>query len=236
MASVYLDPNDSWIQATNNTKIIGASGVETVRISAGTTGITLRQDTERLDLSDQTGLKYLQAGNSLKVYATDGVTVVTSTTLQTDADGTELILTTGADAVSAIFHTSGSLAGKITIGDVIVSNTTPTSLVSTVILSVTTGNVAPGHNASAADTTYQFAVGNYDYTISGFGTGDVLDFPDDAEVSVTNADFDDGSLDVQWGSTGNTMNIHLTGLVTPEPFTLVDVAGFNTVFDVGSLI
>ncbi|MBV5310679.1 SwmB domain-containing protein [Chromatium okenii] len=101
---------------------------------------------------------------------------------------------------------------------------------------VTVGNIAPGDNASLVDKTYEFTAGNYDYTIDGFGTGDVLDFPDGAEVSVTNTDFDDGLLDLQWGFAGNTMNIHLTGLTTPEPFILVDVDGFNTLFNNGSLI
>lgn len=234
MAKVYLDVGETWLQATDNTKIAGSTSMETVTIIMDVTGVTIDQSIEAVDLSAQVGIRFLQTGNQLQVFSADGTAPLTSITLQIDSDGTLLALP-GADApISALFSTT---TGDMTIGDAIISKTTPMPLSvesQTVTESVTeTGN----YDATTTDTLFQFAPGTYDYTIEGFAVRDVLDFPDGAVISVTNTDFNDGNVDVQSVvASGKTMTIHLSGLATPESFELSSLDGFNAVFGAGSLI
>lgn len=174
MARVYLDMGETWLQATDNTKISGSTGMETVTVIMDVIDVTIDQNIEAVDLSAQIGIRFLQKGNQLQVFSADGTAPLTSITLQVDSDGTLLALPGSDTPVSALFSTK---TGDITIGDVIVSKTTPLPISvesKTVILTVTE---AGNYDATTTDTLFQFALGTYDYTIDGFAKGDVLDFP-----------------------------------------------------------
>jgi hypothetical protein len=92
---------------------------------------------------------------------------------------------------------------------------------------------AGSSNAGAGNVKYSFAAGNYDYTIAGFGNGDVLDFPNDVAATVINNNFTDNSIEVQWASNGTVVHVILTGLGSD---TAVGVNSFNSVFGTGSII
>ena len=66
-------------------------------------------------------------------------------------------------------------------------------------------------SAANADVIFSLAAGTYNYSITGFGKGDVLDFPDGAVPSVDNESFSDGRVNLQWASSGLTITITLTG-------------------------
>ena len=88
-------------------------------------------------------------------------------------------------------------------------------------------------NAGASNVKFAFAAGNYNYTISGYSNGDVLDFPDDVAATVRNTSTTDNSIDVQWASGGNVVVVTLTGLATDTAYS---VNSFNAAFGTGSII
>lgn len=98
-------------------------------------------------------------------------------------------------------------------------------------------------DSSSLKTTYIVATpsaytGGYTYTISGFGAGDRIDFPDTATTpSVQNSSFSDGSviLSSSFQSLGATVSIKLTGLTNAVDASLNSAADFNTVFGSGTI-
>jgi uncharacterized membrane protein len=88
-------------------------------------------------------------------------------------------------------------------------------------------------DASATHVKFDFAAGNYHYTIAGFGKGDVLNFPDDATATVTNNSAIDDVIEVKWASNGNLITVMLTGVGIDNA---ADVNSFNNAFGVGSII
>lgn len=94
---------------------------------------------------------------------------------------------------------------------------------------------AGSSDASAANNVYTVAAGNYEYTISGFGAGDKIDFSPENTVSVSNASFTDGVVDLSWGANGQTVLVHLTGLSAANDLSLNSVGDFNTLFGSGTI-
>lgn len=94
-------------------------------------------------------------------------------------------------------------------------------------------SAAGSATASAGDVKFTFAAGNYAYTISGFSNGDILDFPDDVAATVRNTSTTDNSIEVQWASGGNVINVTLTGLASDTAYS---VNSFNAAFGAGSII
>ncbi|MGV6809877.1 MAG: Calx-beta domain-containing protein [bacterium] len=92
-------------------------------------------------------------------------------------------------------------------------------------------------DASATDVEFNFAQGNYTYTIDGFAAGDVLDVLDTAALTVINADGTDGNLTVQSADAGSgtTVLIELTGVAAATDGSIFDVNSFNAAFGPGSL-
>lgn len=92
-----------------------------------------------------------------------------------------------------------------------------------------------GFDASSNDTQFDFVAGDYNYQITGFGEGDVLNLPNDVEATVKNSNFSDGSVDVQWAAKGQVILITLTGLTTVQDGAIYSVTSFNNVFGDGSI-
>jgi hypothetical protein len=113
-------------------------------------------------------------------------------------------------------------------------STTAAAPAGPVAVPVTGANATP-FNAATADNALTIAAGNYTYNIVGFGAGDTLKFPAGNTPTITNADFTDGIVDVQFANAGLTTIIHLTGLSVANDGLLSSVAGFNTVFGAGTI-
>lgn len=91
-------------------------------------------------------------------------------------------------------------------------------------------------DASVENVAFQFAPGIYAYSISGFGVGDVLDFPDDQAPTVNNTSFTDSQVDLQWAFDGKVVTVTLTGLSAPQDVALIDATAFDNVFGAGTII
>ena len=80
------------------------------------------------------------------------------------------------------------------------------------------------------------AAGNYNHEVTGFGRGDVLDFPDGVAATVNNESFTDGRVQVQWASGGQTIVVTLTGLTAAVDATLNSGADFVAAFGAGTIV
>lgn len=106
--------------------------------------------------------------------------------------------------------------------------TSPTSIVQPTTVAVTSANTS--YDASSDDIVFNFASGTYNYTISGFGTGDVLNFPIGNTPTVSNSNFSDGSVNVQWAANSQIITVNLTGLTPTQDAAIFSLSSFRTVF------
>lgn len=90
-------------------------------------------------------------------------------------------------------------------------------------------------NASQGVVTFELAAASFDFTISGFGVGDRIDFPTGAAPSLTNVSYSDGQVNLIWSAGGNNVLIKLVGLSGTQDSQLNTLADFNTVFGIGSV-
>lgn len=106
--------------------------------------------------------------------------------------------------------------------------TLPTSIVQPTTVAVTAANTS--YDASSDDIVFNFASGNYTYSISGFGAGDVLNFPIGNTPTVSNSNFSDGSVNVQWAANSQIITVHLTDLTAQQDAAIFGLSSFRTVF------
>ena len=90
-------------------------------------------------------------------------------------------------------------------------------------------------DASQDVVTFELAAASFDFTISGFGLGDRIDFATGATPTLTNASNSDGQVDLTWSAGGNNVVIQLVGLSGVQDAQLNSLADFDTVFGVGSV-
>lgn len=161
MAKVFLDPSDQNTVSDNNTSVFGSSGTEVVKVAQGVTSLSVDQNVERVQLPGTSGdYKYLQTGNQIKVYATDGTTLVATIPLQGDSDGTLLTFVDGTVSVKL------AAGGVMSFGGATVSNTTagaltPTTIDPTLVTPDTTPRFAVAAGAPSATEG-----GNATFTVS----------------------------------------------------------------------
>jgi hypothetical protein len=92
------------------------------------------------------------------------------------------------------------------------------------------------NDAAGANVRYNFIAGTYAYTISGFGRGDVLNFPG-VDPVVDNSLSSDGQVTLRGILRGpQTITVTLIGLSSTEDALLQTAADFNTLFGAGTLI
>lgn len=96
MARTFLDASDSLTVSNSNSYVYGLSGTEAVTIGSGVTGIYIDQLIEKVLFSGtSSNYKFAQAGNNIKVYDSTGHTLLATTLVQGDADGTSLTFSNG---------------------------------------------------------------------------------------------------------------------------------------------
>lgn len=91
-------------------------------------------------------------------------------------------------------------------------------------------------DASTANVTFAIELASYIQTVTGFGAGDILDFPAGNNPTVVNTDYTDGIVDVPFALSGNTLTMHLTGLDAAIDVQLNGIADFDTVFGAGTIV
>jgi hypothetical protein len=110
-----------------------------------------------------------------------------------------------------------------------------TTIASAVAAKTVLVNATGTANASQGVVTFELAAASFDFTISGFGVGDRIDFAAGALPTLTNASYNDGQVNLIWSSESNNVVIQLVGLSGTQDSQLNNLADFNTVFGVGSV-
>jgi hypothetical protein len=105
MAKIFLPPDGSFTLAASNSTVFGSTGMESVVIAAGVSGLFIDQNVDSIrfpgSISDYV---YWQTGNQLRVYDAYGWTLVASLTID---DGTQLQFS--GLSVNAEFLSDGTL-------------------------------------------------------------------------------------------------------------------------------
>ncbi|MDD2863632.1 MAG: Ig-like domain-containing protein [Methylococcales bacterium] len=194
------------------------------------------------------------AGDAIDFPATNNPTVSNLS----DSDGIVDLVFANSGTVATLHLTGLTAAQDKAIWSVASFNTVfgANSLTNTGTGAVTPGTTTPTDTTPPTDTTaptpvavsaagtsdvstgkvqLNFAAGNYAQTVTGFGAGDVLNFPNDVPATVTNLAVD-GSVYVEWATNGTVVGVTLTGLTNAQDNAIFDVNSFNSVFGAGSII
>jgi hypothetical protein len=195
----------------------------------GATSATDFVNTLTLDTaSSAAGITFNPTTGILKIPATSQVTTATlSTRIQSDTispETDEQVQLSLSDALGANVSINPAASAAITS---IIDQPS-----AAVVATITASGSA---DASQGNVVFNFAAGNYQYTISGFNSGDSLNFPSNSTPTIINSDFNDGVVDVQWTYNGNVTIVQLTGLTSAQDSAIFNVSSFNTVFGIGSI-
>ena len=165
MAKVYLDSGDNFTLSSAAT-VYGSTGTEKVVVNSGVTGITIDASVERVDLSGaSSAYTFKQAGNTLQVYS--GTTLVATTTVQDDTNGSQLVFSNGSVDVKM------ATGGTMTLGGATVSSSAAAAVTPTTIDTATTsGSGTGGSGGSGGTTTAQTLVLGTGIDVPATGSGD----------------------------------------------------------------
>jgi hypothetical protein len=210
-AKIYLGNDDTFTVSSSGATLYGSAGTDTVTITSGTTGITLDQNIERINLPGAAA-SYLfkQTGNKINIYDTSGVTQIVTVPVQGDSDGTILSFSDGSAAAQLT-------SGIMTLGSATVSTTatalTPTLTATTPTTTTTTSaKVYLGNNdsftISSSGTTLYGGSGIDTVTIAAGVTGVKLD------QNVERINLPGSADSYTFKQTGNKINIYDTSGVT----------------------
>jgi hypothetical protein len=112
-AKVFLGNDDIFTVSNSGAIVYGSSGVDTVTIAAGISGVTLDQNVERLTLPGTAdSYTFKQTGNKLNIYDASGVTKIVTIPVQGDADGTLLSFDNGSTASALLANGVMTVGGK----------------------------------------------------------------------------------------------------------------------------
>ena len=118
-AGIFMANTDSFTVSNSGAKVYGANGTEVLTVTDGTSNITFDQNIEQLNFSGaDTNYKFLQTGNLINIYHTNGSTLIAKGPVQ-GTSGTLLCFANGSGWVQM---TTG---GTMQLGGTTVSTTTP---------------------------------------------------------------------------------------------------------------
>ncbi|NDG04507.1 MAG: hypothetical protein EB121_04065 [Alphaproteobacteria bacterium] len=224
-ASVYLGEHASFAAASAGLNVYGGNGNETLLMREGASAIVADQGIEAVSFGSGLGrYSFQQTGNRLNVYDQAGTLRLLTVTLQGDDDGTQV-------AFGGVSYSATLSAGVMRIGSWVVASDAPRAITPEIRVSG-----AGSGNAASADVRFVFSTGSYNYSIVGFGRGDVLDFPDAANPTVNNNSFTDGTVELQWASAGQVIRVTLTGLSATQDQNLNSLTDLTTLFGPGTVI
>jgi hypothetical protein len=130
-------------------------------------------------------------------------------------------------------------AGNTATGDVEVDVTTST----TTTEEVGSGDDGSSFDATTGDVVFDFADGGYAVEVSGFESGDVLDFADvggstEATLNVSNTDGSDGQVQLTASNPdqGTTVEVTLVGLSNADDSAVFNVPSFESQFGSDALV
>jgi hypothetical protein len=103
----------------------------------------------------------------------------------------------------------------------------------------TTLRVDASTTSSTADTEnvcFDIQPGNYSHRIAGFGSGDILVFPEGNAPTLRNENYSDGQVTLTWASETGVVRIELTGLSTSEDGQLQNADDFTDLFGASAIL
>jgi hypothetical protein len=219
MAKVFLS-GESFTLSNNNASVFGGTGTDKVIVAAGVTGLIIDQNVEGLQFAGSSSdYKYVQAGNQLKVYASDGTTLLATAPVQGDADGTQMTFTDGtvdAKLTAGVMSFGGATVSGTTIGAVTPTtiNTAITSPDTTPRFSVAAGAATAVENANATFvvtlSAAQVAPVTVNYALTGTGGAVIGTDTGTATVSGTGVTAAGTTLTFAAGSTAATITVPIT--------------------------
>ncbi len=228
-AMAFIAENTGYTAASSGLQVFGKNGPETLIIPNATasnviTGVIADQLVDNFKFNlPSSNYSFMQLGNQLNVYplgATASSSPILNLTVQGDNDGSQLLF--GSTSHSARLFTGGVMK----IGDKTIATDRPTPIDMTTLVNVSTSG---SYNAGSSDSRFQMASGAYEYTISGFNSGDTLLFPIGSAPSLFNEDYKDGKVTLEWGFGGLTVRLNFDGLFTQDK-DLNSFNDFNLVF------
>jgi hypothetical protein len=226
-AKAYMGANDTLTISNSGLTVYGNSGTDTITIASGVTGVVLDQNIERINFSGAlSSYTFKQTGNKINIYDAAGTTLLASAPVQGDADGT--VLSFSNASASATLQTGGVMK----LGTATVSAVAATAI--SLSTAVAVSNSGAG-SAANADYIFNVALGNYTYSINGFGAGDKIVGPVGVTGTLVNDNFADGSATVQYAQAGQEVKIVLTGLTSAQDGALLSLSNLNTIFGSGAI-
>lgn len=229
-AKVFLGMDDNFTVSNSGATIYGGLGNDTITVAPGISDVTMDQNIERINFAEvSSNYSFKQSGNRINIYDASGNTLLMDSPVQGDSDGTVIAFN---DVITSALLTGGVM----TLG----GNTVSSLVATTLNLTGTGTNIAVSSsgssNASLENKVFTISAGNYTYNITGFGAGDVLDFPIGNNASITNASYSDGVVDLTWANEGQAVTIHLTDISTLNDVKLNGISDFITIFGEGTII
>lgn len=91
------------------------------------------------------------------------------------------------------------------------------------------------YDAIAGDIGFEMAVGDYTFTIANFATGDAIYFPAGNTPTITNSNFTDGIVEINYSLNAHLMTARITGLTTQQDSSIYSLATFKTLFGENSI-
>lgn len=166
MATTYLGVGDTnFIIANNNQKVVGSTGVESIVIADGVTGVEAAQSIEELGFNGSTtDYAFQQSGNLVLIFK-DGVELArvplalgTTSSNMNFSDGKKSLVFSSSD-------------GTMSLGSVNISSTSPTKLDGTVTTTTPTYSITADKSSIKEGESAVFNI-----TSSGTSAGDSVSY------------------------------------------------------------
>jgi len=90
-------------------------------------------------------------------------------------------------------------------------------------------------DAAVANVGFQITMGDYLYTVSNFGLGDSIHFPASNTPTISNSNFSDGIVAIQYVLNPNVVTIQITGLTTQQDSSIYSLQTFKNLFGENSI-
>ena len=231
-AMAFVAQDSGFSAVSSGLQVFGNIGMDTVTIptlnGVTATGLVVDQLVDNINLDAALwNYSFLQLGNQLNIYpraAANASAPIVNLTVQGDNDGTQLLF-------SGVSYNVKLLPGGVMkLGGKTIATDKPTPIEMSSLVKV--GNTGT-YSASSEDVRFEIAAGSYDYTISGFGSGDTVIFPAGSTPSLFNDSYTDNSVVLEWGVSGRIMRLDFTGISNDRQLNTVN--DFNTVFGDGTL-
>jgi len=198
MAGIFLEAGQTGYNVVNNGDVVfGSTGTETVTLGSSTTNIEVDANAEQVNFAGAiTDYKFAQAGNVLKVYKTDGTTVVAE------------VVTDGSSLVS--FNSGSAVALAISSGVMSIDGNPITTSIATLTIAVeateiNSANVATEDFVDYSSATVISGLANDIVTmLTEKGTsGNKIGLADDVALILTDTSVSSSDLDsIVQGTTG----------------------------------